>query len=76
MPFLDLAPSHRPLKDAVLAHIGELIDSAAFTNGLPVAEFEVAFAAFTGTTHCVGVASGLDALRLGLLPTASSLAMR
>jgi dTDP-4-amino-4,6-dideoxygalactose transaminase len=67
VPFLDLAPSHRPLKDAVLADIGELIDSGAFTNGPPVAEFEVAFAAFTGTTHCVGVASGLDALRLGLL---------
>jgi dTDP-4-amino-4,6-dideoxygalactose transaminase len=67
VPFLDLAPSHRPLKDAVLADIGALIDSGAFTNGPPVAEFESAFAAFAGTAHCVGVASGLDGLRLGLL---------
>jgi dTDP-4-amino-4,6-dideoxygalactose transaminase len=67
VPFLDLAPSHRPLKDAVLAEIGALIDSGAFTNGPPVKHFERAFAAFTGTEHCVGLASGLDALRLGLL---------
>jgi dTDP-4-amino-4,6-dideoxygalactose transaminase len=67
VPFLDLAPSHRPLREAILADIGALIDSGAFTNGPPVAAFERDFAAFVGTTHCVGVASGLDALRLGLL---------
>src|SRR6478672_11569959 len=67
VPFLDLAPSHRPLKEAVLAEIGALIDSGAFTNGPPVKEFERAFAVFTGTEHCVGLASGLDALRLGLM---------
>ena len=34
-----------------------------------MAEFEQAFASFTGVHHCVGVASGLDALRLALLAT-------
>jgi dTDP-4-amino-4,6-dideoxygalactose transaminase len=67
VPFLDLAPSHAPLKEAVLAEIGELLDSGAFTNGPAVARFEEAFAAYCGVDHCVGVASGLDALRLGLL---------
>ena len=67
VPFLDLAPMHEPLKGAVLEEIGELFDSGAFTNGPAVARFEDAFAAYCGVEHCVGVASGLDALRLGLL---------
>src|SRR5439155_25921376 len=42
-------------------------DSGAFTNGRAVAEFEQAFGAYTGVRRCVGVASGLDALRLALI---------
>jgi len=64
---LDLAPSHALIKDQVLADIGELIDSGAFTNGPQVAAFEAAFAAFCRRNHCVGVANGLDALRLALV---------
>lgn len=67
VPFLDLTPSHAPIRDEVLRRVGLLIDSGAFTNGPQVAEFEAAFASFCGTDHCVGVASGLDALRLGLV---------
>src|SRR6266508_5353883 len=67
VPFLDLGPLHQELKEGVLAAIGELIDSGEFTNGGQVAEFETAFARFCGVRHCVGVSSGLDALRLGLL---------
>jgi dTDP-4-amino-4,6-dideoxygalactose transaminase len=67
VPFLDLAPAHAGIKDSVLAEIADLIDSGDFTNGPQVAEFERAFAAFCDRSECVGVASGLDALRLGLL---------
>lgn len=67
VPFLDLERTNARVKDAILADIADLIDSGAFTNGPPVAEFEAAFAAHCGTSQCVGVASGLDALRLGLL---------
>jgi dTDP-4-amino-4,6-dideoxygalactose transaminase len=66
VPFLDLAPSHAAIRDRVLAEIAALIDSGKFTNGPQVAEFEVTFASFCGRNHCVGVASGLDALRLAL----------
>jgi dTDP-4-amino-4,6-dideoxygalactose transaminase len=66
VPFLDLAPAHAPLKDALLHEIGCLLDTGAFTNGPAVARFEAAFAAYCGVEHCVGVSSGLDALRLGL----------
>jgi dTDP-4-amino-4,6-dideoxygalactose transaminase len=67
VPFLDLAPSHAPLKERLLEEIGELFDTGAFTNGPHVAAFEEAFADYCGVSECVGVASGLDALRLALL---------
>ena len=67
VPFLDLSHSHAPLKEALLAEIGDLLDTGAFTNGPKVVEFERAFAAYCGTEYCVGLSSGLDALRLGLL---------
>jgi dTDP-4-amino-4,6-dideoxygalactose transaminase len=57
------------LREAVLAEIAELFDTGAFTNGPAVARFEEAFAAYCGVDHCVGLGSGLDALRLGLLAT-------
>jgi len=67
VPFVDLHRIHAPLKAAILGDIAALVDSGAFANGPAVAEFEEAFAAFCGTPYAVGVASGLDALRLGLL---------
>jgi dTDP-4-amino-4,6-dideoxygalactose transaminase len=67
VPFLDLGLVHEPLKHDLLAAFGELIDSGAFTNGPPVAAFERSFAAYCRRDHCIGVASGLDALRLALL---------
>jgi dTDP-4-amino-4,6-dideoxygalactose transaminase len=67
VPFLDLGPSHALVKDDILSDLGALIDTNAFINGPHVAAFERAWAAYSGTARCVGVASGLDALRLGLI---------
>jgi len=67
VPFLDLGPSNEVVKDDVVAAISELIDTGAFTNGPQVAEFERAFARYCGVRHCVGLSSGLDALRLAVL---------
>jgi dTDP-4-amino-4,6-dideoxygalactose transaminase len=66
VPFLDLGPSHRAVKQEILDDLAALIDRNAFTNGPAVGAFEEAFAAFCGNRECVGVASGLDALRLAL----------
>lgn len=66
VPFLDLGLAHRDLKAEIVGEIADLVDSSAFTNGPQVREFETAFAAYCGTTYSVGLASGLDALRLGL----------
>ena len=69
VPFLDLGPAHAPVREPVLAAIEELFETGGFTNGPAVAEFERAFADYCGVEHCVGVSSGLDALRLALVAT-------
>jgi dTDP-4-amino-4,6-dideoxygalactose transaminase len=69
VPFVDLGPMNRAVKERVLARIGETIDRGDFINGEAVADFERRFADFSGREHCVGVSSGLDALRLALHAT-------
>jgi dTDP-4-amino-4,6-dideoxygalactose transaminase len=65
--FLDLRPTTAAVRDAFLEELDEILRSGAFTNGPAVRAFEKAFAQYCGTSECVGVASGLDALLLGLL---------
>jgi dTDP-4-amino-4,6-dideoxygalactose transaminase len=67
VPFLELGHVHERLKDPLLAEISRLIDDGAFINGPQVADFEHAFAGYCRRRLCVGVASGLDALRIALL---------
>lgn len=66
-PFLELSRVHEGLCEELLSEFDGLIRSGAFVNGPAVAEFEREFAAYCGADHCVGVASGLDALRLALV---------
>jgi dTDP-3-amino-3,4,6-trideoxy-alpha-D-glucose transaminase len=66
VPFVDLSPMSAAVAQDALADVSELLGSGAFTNGPQVREFEQAFAAYCGTRWCVGVSSGLDALRLAL----------
>jgi dTDP-4-amino-4,6-dideoxygalactose transaminase len=66
IPYLDLSLTPE-LKTEILAEIKRLVESGAFTNGPQVENFERDFAAYCDAAHCVGVASGLDALRLALL---------
>lgn len=64
---MDLAAIHGSLKARILEDLAGLIESSAFSNGPQVAEFEEAFAEFCGARFSVGVANGLDGLRLALL---------
>jgi dTDP-4-amino-4,6-dideoxygalactose transaminase len=66
VPLVNLGPSHADLKQRILDDVSTLIDQGSFTRGPEVAVFEQAFAAYCGVGTCVGVASGLDALRLAL----------
>jgi dTDP-4-amino-4,6-dideoxygalactose transaminase len=67
VPFLDLSSVNARIADGVLEDARDLLRSGAFTNGSHVAAFEEAFASYCGSAYCVGVASGLDALRLALV---------
>ena len=51
----------------MLEDLEALIEDGRFVNGPAVERFEEAFAAWNELPHCVGLASGLDALRLALL---------
>jgi dTDP-3-amino-3,4,6-trideoxy-alpha-D-glucose transaminase len=52
---------------ALVEAIADLIDRGEFTNGPEVGRFEEAFAAYCGSRHCIGLSSGLDALRHALI---------
>jgi dTDP-4-amino-4,6-dideoxygalactose transaminase len=67
VPFVDLGPVSSAVKERVLGRISQTVDKGDFLNGEAVGEFEQRFAEFVGRNHCVGVSSGLDALRLSLL---------
>ena len=67
VPFVDVTGAAEEIHEEFLTDLVRILESGAFTNGPPVAEFEEAFARYCGASDCVGVANGLDALRLGLL---------
>jgi dTDP-4-amino-4,6-dideoxygalactose transaminase len=64
LPLVDLKAQHREIADEVAAGFARVMESTSFILGKEVAEFEQAFARFSGLRHCVGVASGTDALEL------------
>lgn len=66
IPLVDLAAQYRVVKADVDAAIHRVLDQHQFILGPEVEEFERAFAAFCGSSDCVGVASGTAALRLAL----------
>jgi dTDP-4-amino-4,6-dideoxygalactose transaminase len=67
VPFVDLTPTNDAVCRAVLDRFERTISSGSFTNGPEVEEFETEFASYCGTRRCIGVGSGLDALRLPLI---------
>ncbi len=66
IPMVDLAAQHRSLENALREALTRIVDSSGFILGEEVEAFEREFAEFCGAKHAVGVASGLDALRLAL----------
>ena len=66
IPLVDLAAQHRQVADEVAEGWAQVLERTAFINGPAVAAFERAYAEYVGTTHCVGVGSGTDAVELAL----------
>jgi dTDP-3-amino-3,4,6-trideoxy-alpha-D-glucose transaminase len=66
IPLMDLAALHASIRDALDDAIRTVVDSGRFVLGDELAAFEEEFASYCGVEHCVGVASGTDALILAL----------
>jgi dTDP-4-amino-4,6-dideoxygalactose transaminase len=65
--FLDLISPHEELESELVAVFQKALRTAGFIGGPMVAKFEHEFADFCDATHCVGVASGTDAVRFALM---------
>ncbi|WP_353929605.1 DegT/DnrJ/EryC1/StrS family aminotransferase [Okeanomitos corallinicola TIOX110] len=66
VPFVDLNLQHLPIQSQLQAAIQDVVTKGDFILGQAVSEFEGAFAAASGTKYGIGVASGTDAIALGL----------
>ncbi len=66
IPFLDLVTPHVELESELLSVLRSALRSGQFIGGEEVEAFEKEFAGFCGTSHCVTVSSGTDALWLAL----------
>jgi dTDP-4-amino-4,6-dideoxygalactose transaminase len=64
IPLVDLKAQYAAIAPEVDAAIKGVLEEACFILGPPLDSFERAFAAFCGVKHCIGVASGTDALHL------------
>jgi len=62
--FLDLKEINNTCRDELVAACTRVIDSGWYINGSELQTFENTFADYCGTSHCIGVANGLDALVL------------
>jgi dTDP-4-amino-4,6-dideoxygalactose transaminase len=66
IPLLDLAAQHAAIGRELDAAIAGVLAHGRFVGGPDVARFEDEFAEYCGVAHCVGCASGTDALTLAL----------
>lgn len=67
IPFLDLASLHQELEAELVPVFQKALRTAGFVGGPMLEEFEREFARFCDVEHCVGVASGTDAVRFALM---------
>ena len=64
IPFLPLSDINARQAEALQAAACRVIASGWYLRGTETAAFERKFADYIGTSHCIGVANGLDALTL------------
>ena len=66
VPVLDLKAQYQTIKDEIQTAINSVLENQHFILGPEVKALEAEIAAYCGTKYAVGVASGTDALILGL----------
>src|SRR6478735_6810959 len=67
MEFIDLKAQYAALRETINARIQTVLDHGQFIMGPEVKELEQKLAAWTGAGHCITVASGTEALLIGLM---------
>ena len=67
VPFVDLVAVHREVEEELVQAFRRCLETAVFVGGPEVESFEREFAAYCGAAHCVGLASGTDAVRFALM---------
>lgn len=67
MNFIDLAAQYEALRDPINNRIQRVLDHGQYIMGPEVAELEGHLAQFTGSKHCITVASGTEALLISLM---------
>ena len=67
MEFTDLKAQYRALKRDIDARIQRVLDHGQYILGPEVRELEEKLEAYTGSKHCITVASGTEALLIALM---------
>jgi dTDP-4-amino-4,6-dideoxygalactose transaminase len=66
IPLVNLAAQHAEIASEVAVGWQEILDRTAFVGGPKVTAFESEYADFIGTSHCLGVGNGTDAIEIAL----------
>lgn len=66
IPFFSLQNRDEEFSDEIAAALQSVMKTHVYVGGESVTRFEIEFAEYLGVEHVIGVANGLDALRLSL----------
>ena len=67
IPFIDLKAQYQALKPQIQARINTVLEHGQYIMGPEVKELEDRLSAYTGSKHCITVASGTEALLMSLM---------
>ena len=67
IPFIDLKAQYQALQPQIQERMNRVLEHGQYILGPEVTELEEKLADFVGVQHCLGVASGTDALQIALM---------
>jgi UDP-2-acetamido-2-deoxy-ribo-hexuluronate aminotransferase len=67
LPFIDLKKQYQALKPQIQERINAVLEHGQYIMGPEVKELEDKLSAYTGSKHCITVASGTEALLMSLM---------
>ena len=67
MQFIDLKTQYQLIKTDIQQAINNVLEHGQYIMGPEVEQLEAELASYVGVKHCVGVASGTDALLIALM---------